>query len=92
MQWVCVCASDFASLGNAACRQPTSQGGPGLDHAGISMTHLAGFMQLAESEAHEEHGVDAAQHPGQLLLVCLQQQNSFPQNWTGFLSLLPMLS
>ena len=43
------------------------------------MAHLAGFMQLAESEAHEEHGVDAAQHPGQLLLVCLQQQDSFPQ-------------
>ncbi len=42
------------------------------------MTHLAGFMQLAESETHEEHGVDAAQHPGQLLLVCLQQQDSFP--------------
>ena len=40
----------------------TSQGGPGLDHAGISMTHLACLMQLAESEAHEEHGIDAAQH------------------------------
>ena len=43
------------------------------------MTHLAGFMQLAESEAHEEHGIDAAQHPGQLLLVCLQHGDSFPQ-------------
>ncbi len=43
------------------------------------MTHLAGFVQLAESEAHEEHGVDAAQHPRQLLLICLQQQNSFSQ-------------
>ena len=69
----CVCVS-----GNAACGRPTSQGGPGLDHASISMTHLASFMQLAESETHEEHGVDAAQHPGQLLLVCLQQQDSFP--------------
>ena len=74
-----VCASDFAPPGNAASGQPTSQGGPGLDHASISMTHLAGFVQLAESEAHEEHGVDAAQHPRQLLLICLQQQNSFSQ-------------
>ena len=40
----------------------TSQGGPCLDHAGVCVTHLACLMQLAESEAHEEHGVDAAQH------------------------------
>lgn len=75
----CACASDSTPPAKVACWQPTSQGCPGLDHAGISMTHLAGFMQLAESEAHEEHGVDAAQHPGQLLLVCLQQWDSFPQ-------------
>ena len=41
------------------------------------MAHFAGFVQLAESEAHEEHGVDAAQHPSQLLLVCLHQQDTF---------------
>ena len=51
----------------------TSQGCPGFDHAGIGVAHLAGFLQLAEAEAHEEHGIDAAQHPCQLLLVSLRQ-------------------
>ena len=36
------------------------------------MAHLASLVQLTESEAHEEHGIDAAQHPRQLLLVSLQ--------------------
>lgn len=49
----------------------TSQGGPGFDHAGICMAHFPSFMQLAEAEAHEEHGIDAAQHPRQLLLIYL---------------------
>ena len=37
------------------------------------MTHLARLMQFAESEAHQKHGIDAAQHPCQLLLVSLRQ-------------------